>query len=199
MDKKTRLYLTYSMGIYQLVSAFSPWLIPNVFNGKFVLASDLPLEMCGLSGILAGIVIFYRNQILFEFLYFWGICGFIHSIISPEFTGGDPSNFQVFDYYVGHSMIFIVPVWLMVFMGRSLTKGALWRIALYTQPVLLFVGTINWLVGGNYMYLAEAPIANNPLILTREWPWYILLFEFLMIIHFILLYLPAKKSSVSST
>ena len=83
MDKKTRLYLTYSMGIYQLVSAFSPWLIPNVFNGNFVLASDLPLEMCGLSGILAGIVIFYRNQTLFEFLYFWGICGFIHSIISP--------------------------------------------------------------------------------------------------------------------
>ena len=39
MDKKTRLYLTYSMGIYQLVSAFSPWFIPNVFNGKFVLAS----------------------------------------------------------------------------------------------------------------------------------------------------------------
>ena len=72
MDKKTRLYLTYSMGIYQLVMAFAPELA-QIYNGKFVLASDLPLEMCGLSGILAGIVIFYRNQTLFEFLYFWNL------------------------------------------------------------------------------------------------------------------------------
>jgi uncharacterized membrane protein YwaF len=75
------------------------------------LASNLPLHLCGLSGILAGIVVFYRKQMLFEFLYFFGLVGFIHSVLTPEFTGGT-STWKIFDYYVGHSMLIIIPVWL---------------------------------------------------------------------------------------
>ena len=39
------------------------------------------------------------------------------------------------------------------------------------------------------MYLAEKPMANNPL-LFGEWPWYIIGLEFVLILHIIVIYLP---------
>ena len=85
----------------------------------------------------------------------------------------------------------------MLMMDMRLKVGSWWTNFLYTQPILIFIMIVNWLVGGNYMYLAEAPLAENPLIFTRVWPWYILTFEFLVIPHFLLFYYFGKKSSAN--
>ena len=50
--------------------------------------NNLPLHLCGLAAIIAGIIMFYRRQWLYECLYFWGIPGAFHSYITPEFTQG---------------------------------------------------------------------------------------------------------------
>ena len=57
----------------------------------------------------------------------------------------------------------------------------------------MLVGALaNVLLDSNYMYLSEKPIANNPFILG-EWPWYILGFQFVGILHFLILYSPFYK------
>jgi hypothetical integral membrane protein (TIGR02206 family) len=193
-SKKTQLYLLYGMGIYQLVSSIGLDL-SRIVDGTFLLSSHLPLQMCGITAYLSGIVVFYRKQFIFEFLYFWGLAGFIHSVLTPEFTT-EVNTFTIINYYLSHSLIFVVPVWLMLMMDMRLKIGSWWTNFLYTQPLLIFVMIINWSVGGNYMYLAEAPLAENPLIFTRVWPWYILTFEFLVIAHFLIFYYFGKKSSI---
>ena len=45
--------------------------------------------------------------------------------------------------------------------------------------------------GANYMYLAKAPIANNPLVLQD--PYHIIGFEIFAIIHFYLLDVIARR------
>ena len=57
--------------------------------GIWSVHSSLPLHLCGLSAILSGIVIFWRNQFLYELLYYWGIPGAFHSFLTPEFTNND--------------------------------------------------------------------------------------------------------------
>ena len=113
LSKENRDYMLYGMGIYQLGKTAIVQM-SHVLSDNYILATHLPLQLCSISGILAGVVVFYRKQILLEFLYFFGIVGFIHSILTPEFTGGT-SPWNYFDYYVGHSMLFIVPIWLMIF------------------------------------------------------------------------------------
>ena len=191
LSEDYRNYMLYGMGIYQLGVKFGSQ-ISYVLSDNYILATNLPLQLCSISGILAGVVVFYRKQILLEFLYFFGIVGFIHSILTPEFTGGT-STWNIFDYYVGHSMLFIVPIFLMMFYGFRLRKNAWWTSFIYLQFIVVIVSQANAIIGNgaNYMYLAEAPIADNIFILQD--PYHILGFELAALAHFYLLDLIARK------
>ena len=190
-SEEYRNYMLYGMGIYQLGVKFANQISP-ILSDSYILATHLPLQLCSISGILAGVVVFYRKQILLEFLYFFGIVGFIHSILTPQFTGGT-STWNIFDYYVGHSMLFIVPIFLMMFYGFRLRKNAWWTSFIYLQLIVVIVSQANVIIGNNanYMYLAEAPIADNIFILQD--PYHILGFELAALAHFYLLDLIARK------
>jgi len=54
--------------------------------------------------------------------------------------------------------------------------------------LMLIIMPINFKIGSNYMYLAEAPNIKNPLVFG-EWPFYILNWEIFIIILFYLSYL----------
>ena len=129
LSSKQRDYMLYGMGAYQLVKVFAVQM-SHILSDNYILATHLPLQLCGMSGILAGVVVFYRKQLLFEFLYYFGIVGFIHSILTPEFTGGT-SPWNIFDYYVGHSMLLIVPAWLMIYYDQRLRHNAWWISFIY--------------------------------------------------------------------
>ena len=58
------------------------------YLGIWTIESSLPLHLCGLSAILSGIVIFWRNQLAYECLFYWGLPGAFHSLMTPEFTTG---------------------------------------------------------------------------------------------------------------
>ena len=191
LSEEHRNYMLYGMGIYQLGVKFANQISP-ILSDSYILATHLPLQLCSISGILAGVVVFYRKQILLEFLYFFGIVGFIHSILTPQFTGGT-STWNIFDYYVGHSMLFIVPIFLMMFYGFRLRKNAWWTSFIYLQLIVVIVSQANVIIGNNanYMYLAEAPIADNIFILQD--PYHILGFELAALAHFYLLDWIARK------
>ena len=182
LSEEYRNYMLYGMGIYQLGVKFGSQ-ISYVLSDNYILATNLQLKICSISGILARVVVFYRKQILLEFLYFFGIVGFIHSILTPEFTGGT-STWNIFDYYVGHSMLFIVPIFLMMFYGFRLRKNAWWTSFIYLQFIVVIVSQANAIIGNgaNYMYLAEAPIADNIFILLD--PYHIIGFELDALAHF---------------
>ena len=191
LSEEHRNYMLYGMGIYQLGVKFANQISP-ILSDSYILATHLPLQLCSISGILAGVVVFYRKQILLEFLYFFGIVGFIHSILTPQFTGVT-STWNIFDYYVGHSMLFIVPIFLMMFYGFRLRKNAWWTSFIYLQLIVVIVSQANVIIGNNanYMYLAEAPIADNIFILQD--PYHILGFELAALAHFYLLDWIARK------
>ena len=190
LSEEHRNYMLYGMGIYQLGVKFVNQIL--YVSDNYILATHLPLQLCSISGILAGVVVFYRKQILLEFLYFFGIVGFIHSILTPEFTGGTYA-WNILDYYVGHSMLFIVHIFLMMFYGFRLRKHAWWTSFIYLQLIVVVVSQVNAIIGNgaNYMYLAEAPIADNIFILQD--PYHILGFELAALAHFYFLDLIARK------
>lgn len=191
LSKENREYMLYGMGVYQLGKTAIVQL-SHVVSDSYIIATHLPLQLCAISGILAGVIVFYRKQMLFEFLYFFGIVGFIHSILTPEFTGGH-SSWNVFDYYVGHSMLFIVPVWLMKFHDFRLRENSWWTSFIYLQLIVVIVSQVNSIVGNgaNYMYLAQAPIVDNPFVLQD--PYHVIGFEIAALIHFYLLYAVARR------
>ena len=71
------------------------------YLGIWEIESSLPLHLCGLSAILSGLVLFWRKQLAYECLYFWGLPGAFHSLMTPEFTMGS-SGLLFYEYYLSH-------------------------------------------------------------------------------------------------
>ena len=90
-------------------------------------------------------------------------------------------------------MLFIVPVWLMVFYDFKLRENAWWTSFLYLNFLVVLIIQVNTIIGNgaNYMYLAKAPIADNPLVLQE--PYHIVGFELAALVHFYVLYVIARR------
>ncbi len=158
----------------------------SIYIGVWDLQTSLPLQLCSMSGILSGLVIFWRKQVLFELLLYWGIPGGIHALLTPEVSNGNGAFF-LFEYYLVHAGIILSPLFLVCFLDMKPRKNSWFNIFLVSQVFLVSVALVNYMVGGNYMYLSEKPSVNNPLLLG-EWPWYILDFEIIGLLHFFIVY-----------
>jgi len=154
----------------------------GIWNAK----SSLPIHLCGISGILAGIIMIRQNYSGFEFLALIGSPGALHAILTPQLNHGS-IPFLIFKYYVSHAGIILVPLFFAIVLGYRIKESSWYKVFLLCQLLILFVGFTNFVIGSNYMYLTEKPLVNNPMIIG-EWPWYILGFEFLGLIHILLFY-----------
>jgi hypothetical integral membrane protein (TIGR02206 family) len=166
------------VGSYALVQGFLVW------KGQYTLSNSLPIHLCSFSRVLAFLALTLRKKWAFYPLFFWGIMGGMHALLTPENTFGDnPWTFA--EYFFGHSAVIAVPIYLMAFRGRTLARWTWLKMWGWTNALVVPVFALSWLVDGNYMYLRERPLVDNPFILG-EWPWYVVGFELLALLHFVL-------------
>ena len=193
LKKQVNIYITYIMGIALFLSSIiSP--LRTYFAGNFSIAVDLPFHLCGISAFICSVMPFLKNkQRLFDFVFYTGIIGGIMGILTPQMSDYDGSFYVYFVFYMRHILIFTMPIYMLRNLGLSLTKKSMVRTFVILNILLAFIMPFNFIVGGNYMYLAEPPQVNNPLIIG-EWPYYVIWFEVFVILLLVLLYYLSKIS-----
>ena len=193
LKKQYNIYINYIMGIALFMSSIiSP--LRTYFAGNFSIAVDLPFHLCGISAFICSVVPFLKNkQRLFDFVFYTGIIGGIMGILTPQMSNYDGSFYVYFVFYMRHILIFTMPIYMLRNLGLSLTKKSMVRTFIILNMLLAFIMPFNFIVGGNYMYLAEPPQVNNPLIIG-EWPYYVIWFEVFVILLLVLLYYLSKIS-----
>ncbi len=161
---------------------------------------DLPLHLCHLSLIFSVYILFRRSQFLFEITYFWGLGGALQTMLTPDMTNFD-NYLAIFLMYAHHAMIILTCLWLVVVEGYRTRSGAIKRTFIFTYIVIWPVWLVDWITGGNYMYLMERPPTESPLVFGN-WPWYIINIQVVAFLLFNIINLPMillrKKESVTS-
>jgi len=168
-------------------------IIENVYaytTNNWSIQSNLPLHMCGLSGLMSILLLFNFNTRLAHLVYYWGLTGGFYSLLTPEFDQGD-QGFFFYSYFIGHGGLILTCSYMIVHHKFKPEANSWLQIFLITQIAAITVGLFNWATGSNYMYLLTPPSVDNPLIIG-SWPWYILVFEVLAIVHFYLFYRLSK-------
>lgn len=153
--------------------------------GSWSLQGNLPLHLCSMSALVAMYTLYYQSEFAYEFLIYWS-AGAIHSFITPELTHGN-GRFEMADYCISHGGIVMSGLFCTLFLGMQPAKNGWIRIFFLTQLCLPVIGLVNYLCDANYMYISQRPNADNPLIIG-EWPWYILVLELVMLLHFVVFY-----------
>ena len=191
LNRKQNTIMLYLMGLILLFSSiYSP--LRSYLLGNWNTATDLPLHLCGISGIICAILPFLkRKQALFDFVFYTGIIGGIMSMLTPQMNSYDGSQFAYIEYYIRHSIILVMPIYLLQNYGMELSRKSMFKTFVTLNILLAIIMPFNFYVGGNYMYLAEPPQVENPLVIG-QWPYYVLWFEVFMIILLIVLFYLSK-------
>ena len=149
--------------------------------GLWSVSASLPIHLCGIARILAGIMLIKPNKMGFQFLALIGSPGALHALLTPQLNHGR-TDFMIFEYYASHTGIILTPIFFAVVLGYRIKDKSWVDAFIILQFLLVFVGLANYILDANYMYLAARPLVKNPMI-VGDWPWYILGFEFLGFMH----------------
>ena len=167
-------------GVLFFTSVVTP--LRTVFNGHWNMVTDLPLHLCGISGLICSFLPFLkRKQALFDFVFYTGVIGGIMSVLTPQMNGFDGSDFAYLEYYLRHVIIFLLPLYMLQNLNIKLSKYSVFTSFIILNVLLMIIMPLNFYLGSNYMYLAEPPQVDNPLVIG-VWPYYLLWFELFIIL-----------------
>ncbi|KAL0222585.1 hypothetical protein RCL1_002439 [Eukaryota sp. TZLM3-RCL] len=180
-----KYFLLYGILVQEI--AYKYW---SGFTGdQRNLADVFALHMCSCCIALSALTLFHFNQISFEVLYFWSLCGASQALISPDVPFSFP-HFRFIQTHISHGMIIASTVYLLAVEHRAVTSLAFIRVVIITNVYALFVYFINCYFGTNYMFLNKKPDSATLLDHLGKWPYYIISLEILLVILFGIAYLP---------
>jgi hypothetical integral membrane protein (TIGR02206 family) len=155
-----------------LVVAEVSWQPYVLANHSWSAAASLPVQLCDVGAFVAAGALLWRQLLLVEVAYFWGLGGTLQALVTPDLKDHFPS-FPYLQFYVTHDLVILAALFLVVGLGLQPRAGAVRRIFLLTLAFAILVGLIDLITGGNYMYLRQVPAAGSLLNLIGPWPWYI--------------------------
>ena len=195
LEEKNKIIFAKAISVLTLTITVSNHII-DVNNGNWDIYENLPLHLCSISNLIACFVLFIpKNQKLFEFLFYCGFWGGLMAILTAQINDYDGSLFKYIQYYTSHGTIIFMPLYMFYHLNYKLSKFSWLKLLLILNIFMAIIIPINFKIGSNYMYLAEAPNIKNPLV-YGDWPFYIVNWEFIIIILFYLTYVIFSKQKV---
>jgi hypothetical integral membrane protein (TIGR02206 family) len=158
-------------------------------NNSWSAALSLPVQLCDVGGFVAAAALLWRQVVLVELAYFWGVGGTFQALLTPDLRDHFPS-FPYLQFYATHDLVVLAALFLVIGLGLRPRAGAVRRIFLLTLGFAVIVGLIDLLTGGNYMYLRQVPGQGSLLSVMGPWPWYIAVGALLTLLVLTLLHAP---------
>jgi hypothetical integral membrane protein (TIGR02206 family) len=185
-----RRALRLGMAAWLVLNELS-WHMWNWAIGDWNVQTLLPLQLCNVFVFLSAWMLLTRSHKIYEWAYFLGIGGAIQSLITPDAGMYGFPHFRFIQPVISHGLIISASVYLTVVEGFRPTWKSIGRAVLAGNLYLLFIAlVVNPLLGSNYLMTAYKPDVQSLLTLLAPWPWYILEYEAVGLVTFLILYLP---------
>ena len=195
LNRKQKIQVTYLIGVIMILD----FLTENggyIISGTWYVQYNLPIQLCGISSLICCVLPFIKNKDkLFQFVYYTGVIGGIMAILTPQMNYFDGSLRYYLNYYVSHSLIIVLPIFMFLHLDLKLPKFSWFKIWIHLNILMAIIMPINFLLDSNYMYVNAAPEVSNPLVIG-EWPYYLLIWEPLVMIIAYLIYAISRRKII---
>jgi hypothetical integral membrane protein (TIGR02206 family) len=180
-----------------IVVAELSWQPYVLANHSWSVAASLPVQLCDIGGFVAAGALIWRQLLLVEVAYFWGLGGTLQAVLTPDLKDQHFPSFPYLQFYVTHDLVILAAIFLVIGLGLQPRRGAVRRIFLLTLAFAAAIGLIDLVTGGNYMYLRQVPSSGSLLSLMGHWPWYIVTGAVLTLVVLAILDAPFRLSTGS--
>lgn len=176
----------FALFILLLALSYQIW---SVAVREWSVVYSLPLQLCDISVILSAVMLFNKNNSIFEVTYIWGMGGALQALLTPDLWYAFP-HFIFFQFFLAHGSIILACLFMIFVDGLSPRPGSLKRVVLATNAYALVIAVFNWYTGSNYLFLCRKPDLPSLLDFLGPWPWYILSLELVLVFMFCMCNLP---------
>ena len=192
LNRTQKIQVTYLIGVIMILD----FITENggyIMSGTWDVQYNLPIQLCGISSLICCVLPFIKKKDkLFQFVYYTGVIGGIMAILTPQMNYFDGSLRYYLNYYVSHSLIIVLPIFMFLHLDLKLPKFSWFKIWIHLNILMAIIMPINFLLDSNYMYVNAAPEVSNPLVIG-EWPYYLLIWEPLVMIIAYLIYAISRR------
>jgi hypothetical integral membrane protein (TIGR02206 family) len=165
-----------------------------VAEGVYRVKDTLPLELCSISLYFCVFMLLFRSRFLFQIVYFTGIGGALQALLTPVLGYPFP-HYRFIEFFIAHITIIIAVLFMVWVEGYRPTLKSIAITMGFLNVMLVIIVGVNYLTGGNYMFLARKPDTASLLDVLGPYPWYLLSLEAVALVLFLLLYAPFSRSS----
>lgn len=169
------------------------FLIYNKWQSGISFREILPLHLCDFSALLLSYMLLKEDFRGFQQAYYWGMAGGVMALLMPELKKDD---WYVLPFFLWHIFVVIAPFYLVFTNNLYPTHAGIFQATKWTIMLSIGVALVNILIGSNFMFLCEAPMAVAGLF--PPFPWHNPMTLVLGIIVFYAFYFPFAKSEVLS-
>ncbi|MDF2699098.1 MAG: Integral rane protein [Haloplasmataceae bacterium] len=187
LDMKLRAWLGFIVALANI-----SWYWHAIHVGTDISVS-LPLTICETVMFMSVILLFTKNQHMFDVFYFWTICGSLQALITPAVLDQyGPSKFKYYQFWTGHCGIFIVIFYCLFILQMKVNLKSMFRAIIW----LLIMGVVaiyanSNIPDANYLYLSGSEKGGSILdILPTYLPVRFSILFTLVLLLFTLAYIP---------
>ena len=167
--------------------AYQGW---SVWNGSWNAGYSLPLHICGMSALLAAVMLVTKSRGIYDIVYFWGMAGASQALLTPDIGLFSFPHFMYYKFFVAHGLIVLSALYMTLVERFRPSLRSMIRTVAVTNGYAVFIGGVNLVTGGNYMYLSGKPSGHSLLDLLGPWPWYLVSLEGVMVTVCLICWLP---------
>jgi hypothetical integral membrane protein (TIGR02206 family) len=150
----------------------------------------LPLWLCSATSWTMPLLLIWRSQKYYEWVYFMGIIGAAMALLTPDLMQYGFPHFRFIEFFTLHGAVIVAIVYMTLVEGFRPTWKSLPRVFVITNTYWLFCAWVNNQIGSNYLYTRGKLPTPSLLDYLGPHPWYLLSMEAIGIILCVLLYLP---------
>jgi hypothetical integral membrane protein (TIGR02206 family) len=165
------------------------YLVQEISASTFSPRTSLPLSLCNIAVVVAGVACVTRLRMLVEITYFVGLAGTLQAVITPDLSSPFP-HLVFFEYLAGHLGIVAAACLLVLGLGLTPRPRAWLRTYVIVAAYTALVGVVDATTGADYMFLRKPPSESTLLSVLGPFPWYIVSAAAVAFALFFLLDLP---------
>ena len=188
-SERQRVWVRYGLAVLIVVSE-SSWHVWALATGQWTIDVMLPLWLCSLTAWLSPLMLIWKMERVYEFIYLMGITGAAQAILTPSLTIYGFPHFRFIEFFVLHGALIVGAVWMTAVEGMRPTRRSILRVVIAINLLWAFAGLVNEIIGSNYLYTHTKLPTPSLLDYLGPHPWYLLAMEAIGLAFMLLLYLP---------
>ena|ERR1700733_10191640 len=165
------------------------WMLLLYFKGWFNIGNEIPLNLCDWATVATFVALVWPTQKSFELAYFWGLCGTLQALLTPDCVYDFPdAQFTLF--FVYHGGIIASVLYLALGMKMRPVPMSFPRVIAWTLIYGVVAGTADAILGTDYGFLRSKPDHLTLLSYLSPWPYYLPELVLVAIVFMAICYLP---------